>query len=383
MKLIQARLKKENKKTIFLNLDYEEDKKYFDSQKKLVDKLKLEFGGEKAFVFIDEIQRKENAGLFLKGIYDLDLPYKFIVSGSGSLELKEKIHESLAGRKIFFEMFPLSFDEFVNFRTGYAYEKKLSVFLETEKQAALDFLREYMNFGGYPKCVLSEKESEKKLQIDEIYKSYVEKDISYWLKVDKVYAFRDLIKHLSFHAGKIMNYSETASALNISLPTLKNYVYYAEKTFIISEIRPYFKNPLKELVKAPAIYFGDTGLKNYVSGSYGSAADSPGNGFLFQNLVFNVLRQKTAFTPYRINYWRTKDGAEVDFILDKNSELVPVEVKYSRLKESKTPGSLVSFIKRYAPARAYVVNLSLEQKVKINGTEVFFIPFFKFLSEEI
>ena len=56
-------------------------------------------------VFIDEIQRKENAGLFLKGIYDLDLPYKFILSGSGSLELKEKIQESLTGRKRLFELF--------------------------------------------------------------------------------------------------------------------------------------------------------------------------------------------------------------------------------------------------------------------------------------
>ena len=56
------------------------------------------------YVFIDEIQRREDAGLFLKGLYDLNLPYKFIVSGSGSIELKEKIHESLVGRKRVFEL---------------------------------------------------------------------------------------------------------------------------------------------------------------------------------------------------------------------------------------------------------------------------------------
>ncbi len=72
-------------KNIFLSLDFEADKKYFISQEELIRKLELEFGKKKGFVFIDEIQRKENAGLFLKGIFDLDLPYKFIISGSGSL----------------------------------------------------------------------------------------------------------------------------------------------------------------------------------------------------------------------------------------------------------------------------------------------------------
>ena len=70
-----------------------------NSQQSLVNKLRLELGDEFGVAFIDEIQRKENAGLFLKGLFDQGLPYKLVVSGSGSLELKEKIHESLVGRK--------------------------------------------------------------------------------------------------------------------------------------------------------------------------------------------------------------------------------------------------------------------------------------------
>src|SRR3989344_8832417 len=99
-------------KTIFLNLDYEADKAYVETQDTLINKLRLEFGGDFGYVFIDEIQRKKNAGLFLKGIYDLDLPYKLIVSGSGSLELKESIHESLAGRKRIFALPTVDFFEF-------------------------------------------------------------------------------------------------------------------------------------------------------------------------------------------------------------------------------------------------------------------------------
>ena len=80
-------LKMENVKTVFLSLDNETDNYFFESQELLLKKISLETGDE-GIVFIDEIQRKKNAGLFLKGIYDRDLPYKLVVTGSGSMELK-------------------------------------------------------------------------------------------------------------------------------------------------------------------------------------------------------------------------------------------------------------------------------------------------------
>ena len=99
MLLIKEQLDKQGEKTLHLNIDQDDHRKYFNSQTDLVNYLNLYFGTKKGYLFIDEIQRLDNAGLFLKGIYDRNLPYKMIVSGSGSLELKEKIHESLAGRK--------------------------------------------------------------------------------------------------------------------------------------------------------------------------------------------------------------------------------------------------------------------------------------------
>ncbi|MBW2662531.1 MAG: AAA family ATPase, partial [Deltaproteobacteria bacterium] len=98
MEMLQERLVQKGEKTLYLNLDIEWDRPHFESQQALINKVELELGKKKGFVFIDEIQRKENAGLFLKGLYDLKLPYKFIISGSGSLELKKQIHESLIGR---------------------------------------------------------------------------------------------------------------------------------------------------------------------------------------------------------------------------------------------------------------------------------------------
>ena len=125
IKKIISELRGKGNKVVFFNLDFESDARYFESQELLLKKIRLELGDSPGYVFVDEIQRKEDAGRFLKGIYDLDLPYKFVVTGSGSLQLKEKISESLTGRKRLIEMYPVSFEEFVDYKTKYKYSDRL------------------------------------------------------------------------------------------------------------------------------------------------------------------------------------------------------------------------------------------------------------------
>ena len=139
MKQISEELAQQGQKTLFFNLDIPSDYSYFLDQEDLLQKIKLEIGEKGGYVFIDEIQRKENAGLFLKGLYDLDLSYKWIISGSGSLELKEKIQESLAGRKRMFEMYPITFEEFLHYKTDYKHESNLPSFLNKPKVISVSF----------------------------------------------------------------------------------------------------------------------------------------------------------------------------------------------------------------------------------------------------
>jgi len=379
MLLLKEYLEKKGEKTLFLNLDVEADKQYFVSQEALIRKINLEFGKEKGYVFIDEIQRKENAGLFLKGIYDLNLPYKFIVSGSGSLDLKEKIHESLVGRKRVFELYPISFKEFVNFKTNYRYEKRLEKFFEVEKVKTERLLNEYLNFGGYPRVVLEEKLSEKVRIIDEIYRSYLDKDVSYLIKSEKVDVYSSLIKVLAGQIGRLINYSELSSTLGISLQTLKNYLWYVEKTFIIHRLTPYFRNVRKEITKSPVVYFYDLGLRNYALGLFGKVEFSPDIGFLFQNFIFNIIKEKIRFTGASVHFWRTKDKAEVDFIIDFGKEVIPIEAKYKKLKEPTVERSLRSFVEKYHPKEAWVINLALEYEVKVGQTIIKFLPFYRLL----
>jgi hypothetical protein len=369
-------LKESGKKTVFLSLDNDSDKKFFAAQSELIKKIELEIG-KSGFVFIDEIQRLENAGLFLKGVYDRDLPYKFIVSGSGSLELKEKIHESLAGRKRIFEVNPVGFFEFVNFKTDYRYENKLNDFFGIEKKQSMIFLDEYLNFGGYPRVILEARLDEKNKTIGDIFRSCVEKDMLSLLNIDRPEVFSLMVKIVAAQTGQILNYSQLANQVGLSFSPLKKYLWYAQKTFLIKEIRPYFTNKQKEITKSPVIYFYDLGLRNYSIDMMGRLADPQGLSFVFQNFVLNALQKEIKDSAATINFWRTLGGAEVDFVISRGGEVVPVEVKYSDLKSPALGKSLLSFIEKYHPKEARVINLSLETETKIKTTAVRFIPYWK------
>ena len=380
MNLLKEELDRNGEKTLFLSLDFEKDRRFFVSQEALLQKIRLEVGNKQGFIFLDEIQRKEDAGLYLKGLYDMDLPYKFIVSGSGSLELKEKIHESLAGRKRIFELSTLSFQEFVNFKTDYRYEQKLQEFFKVEPERVRSLFDEYLHFGGYPRVVLAQTLEEKQQIISEIYQAYLEKDIFYLLGAQKEEAFTHLVRVLASQIGSLVNISELSNTLGISTKTVKQYLWYLEKTFIVNKVTPYYRNVRKELTKSPVYYFVDFGLRNYASGEFARLTDSSLSlGFLFQNFVFHALREKLLLPSFHLHFWRTKDGAEVDFVTDNAMEAIPLEVKYKDFKKPELDRSFRSFLSKYTPQKAYIVNLTLDEELIIDKTKVAFVPFHKLL----
>ncbi len=368
-------LKIQKNKVLYLNLDNDAHLIYFKSQNSLLQKIQLEIGDD-GFVFIDEIQRLENAGLFLKGLYDRNLNYKFVISGSGSLELKANIVESLLGRKRIFEMMPIDYYEFVNFKTNYKYESKLDLFFEVEKEQNLMFLDEYLNFGGYPRIVTEKYQEEKLKLIDEIFKSYIEKDLVYLLKIERPDVFYTLIKILSVQIGNFINYSKLAGQLNISVSTLKKYLWYAEKTFCIDYVSPFFSNIIKEITKSPVYYFNDIGLRNYAINSMGNLSFNQQYGFVFQNFVYLLLKNHIRWKNWTIHYWRTTDKAEIDFVIDKHDAILPVEVKYGEINKPAISKSFRSFIEKYKPQKAWIVNRNYQHDLKINNTIVSFIPFY-------
>ena len=384
MMLLKDYLKQNNEPVLFLNMDIEKDRFHFQSQNKLKKKIELEIGKNKGFVFIDEIQRKEDAGLFLKGLYDMNLPWKFIVSGSGSIELKEKIHESLAGRKRIFELGTISFEEFVNYKTHGKFENRLNDYFEVESEDTIALLEEYLSFGGYPSVVLEDKISEKRHYIKEIYNSYIEKDIAFLLNVQRVDAYEMLIRLLASQTGQLVNHSELSNTIGISAVTLKNYLVYSEKTFVTKRITPFYTNLRKEITKSPVYYFFDLGLRNYILNMFDTQSINYENfGFVFENFIFSVLLKKIEDKSSKVNYWRTKDKSEVDFIINMRNQLIPFEVKYKEMKKLVIGRSLHNFIARYNPKEAFIVTPKSRHSVKIRNTLVKIIPFWELYSIQI
>jgi len=362
---LKDELEKQGKKVMDLNLDIEGDKQYIASQDTLVGEIKRRLGPKGGYVFLDEIQRKENAGIFLKGLYDMRLPYKFVVTGSSSLELKEKIHESLAGRKLVFELGTLSFKEFAIFRrknnSGNASNREL--------------LNEYMRFGGYPRVVLEPTEEGKRRIMGEIYQSYLEKDLMPLIGANKTEAFIQLTRLMADQIGRLVNFTELSSTLDISSATAKQYLWYLEKTFILRRVAPFFKNTRKELTKTPLFYFLDLGLRNFSATTFGHSLSPATGGFLFQNFVYNILRDMYADSAATVHFWRTKDKAEVDFVVNRGTDTLPIEVKYRALETPEIPRSLQSFIAKYHPAVAYIVHTGKKFEVSMRSTHGIFLPF--------
>ncbi len=364
------------RKALFLNLDLEQDKRHLESQEKLLAKIKLEFGNCEGVVFIDEIQRKKDAGIFLKGLYDMNVPYKFVVSGSGNVEIKEQMSESLMGRKRMFKMTPVTFTEFVNFKTNYIYEERLDDFFNIETERANLLLDEYMNFGGYPKVILAESLKEKQLEISEIYQSYINQDIINWLKVEKIESFEKLAQLSASQIGNMIEYSVLANSVDLSTETARNYLWYLRKTFILKKCKPFYTNKKSEITKSPIFYFYDLGLRNYVINKFGAITDeSQDTGFVFENYVFNILNKIIQHTNTQINFWRTKSQAEVDFVINFGEKQIPIEAKFKTYTKPIVGKSMHSFIEKYKPNTAFIITKDYKDEITIDDTTVRFLPF--------
>lgn len=140
--------------------------------------------------------------------------------------------------------------------------------------------------------------------------------------------------------------------------------------FIISLLRPFFTNKTTELKKNPKIYFIDTGFRNHILNNFNELSLRPDGGEIIENAVFTQLKISQ---PDSLKYWRTLAKAEVDFIIEMGSEIIPIEVKYSYLKAAKVSRGFRNFLLQYRPQRALVLTKDFWGELKIESSLVKFI----------
>lgn len=379
VKQLQEYLIKEKKidpqSIYYFNLDIIKDRELFEDQSEFIEFLKQKSAKKKIYVFVDEAQKAKEAGVFFKGVYDSDLPVKLILTGSSSLEIRSKIHESLTGRKRVFNLLPFSFLEILSYKNtelrGLIVNKR-KIFARDHKELLRIFL-DYSIFGGYPQAALAQDNEEKIEFLKEIFTSYIEKDIIGFLRVENESNFNKLVKLLAAQTGNLINIAELSSLVNTDRYTVDRYLLNLEKTFVAYSLKPFYSNPRQELVKASKIYFYDNGLRNLSLENFKKPfADRQDKGALLENAVFKELLILKHVKNFNLKFWRSKQKAEVDFIIEKGLDVFPVEVK-SNLSSDKLEAGLSGFISRYNPKKAFVVNLGFQGRKKIRGTEVFFI----------
>lgn len=303
-------------------------------------------------VLIDEIQRLENPGLFLKSVYDLGLNIKIVVTGSSSLEIRSRVRESLAGRSIRFHLWPLDPAEC--------------------RHAALDGLERYLRWGGFPAVQLERDEVRRQVILANLLSSYLDRDIVDFLRVENFQGFRSFLQLLAGQVGQLVNLNELANTLALSRDTLARYLSYLEGTFMVRVLRPFVTNRRSELTKMPKVYFSDCGLRNLLTGRLAAGLSPSDLGSLFENVIEIMLRLDPR--TENLAFWRTRGGAEVDFVWQAHGYLYAVEVKATPLSRPAVPRSLRSFVTTYHPRRAAVVAPGAEGEVMVGDTPVLFLP---------
>ena len=342
---------------------------------------------KRIYFLIDEFQYLEDGGQKLKFLYDTYENIKFIITGSSSLEITEHTAKYLVGRVFSFYLYQFSFSEYLqtkpkNIQNVYAEaSKEIGDFLNKAKMFSIKqdifakdftrYLEDFVIFGGYPEVIKSHSLETKKIILKNIYDTYITKDIVGLLRIKDLSGFRTVVRLLANQTGNLLNLHAIANDSGNYFRQLKQYISVLEETYIIRNLRPYFKNRTTELKKNPKVYFIDIGLRNWIVNNFNDFEIRTDAGSLIENAVFSSLYQRK---EEEIRYWRTLGQAEVDFVLRQDDEIIPLEVKYSHLRLPEVNRSLRSFLKGYKPKRALVLTKGFWGRTKIEDTQIAFVP---------
>lgn len=358
---IENYLKDKGETTYYMDL---EDERFLDELNKGAEALnrmvKEKFDiksfsiNKKLFVFIDEIQYLKNPSSFLKLIADHYQFIKLIISGSSSFEIRKKFKNSLVGRTINFEIFPLSFHEFLLFN-NYQLIKEKNITSDIIINELKELYMEFVLYGGYPQIVLIKNIEKKEKFLEQIINTYVRKDIRDLASIRDLDKFNKLLRILATQSGQLLNITELANTADLSRLTIEKYLFLLENTYIIKLLKPFSRNARSELFKTPKIYFYDTGLCHLL---WLRALPREIIGHSFETSIFTEFIKK--YGSENIFYWRTQDKKEIDFILTLKNKLLPIEAKLNFRQFNKT--AINYFINKYKINKYKIAGLIGDKK---------------------
>jgi predicted AAA+ superfamily ATPase len=276
--------------------------------------------GKKLFVLIDEIQYLAEPSSFLKLIADHHRYLKLFVSGSSSFEMKSKFKNSLVGRTVNFEIYPLSFQEMLTFK-GITFIPEVPLNEIKIHQLQAQYL-EFTLFGGYPKIVLTSELDRKEKYLQQIIDTYIRKDIRDLAEIKDVSRFNRLLEVLASQSGNLINITELSNTCDLARQTIDRYLFLLEQTYILRLVRPFSRNLRAEVTKTPKVFFYDTGLMQML---WMKRLQNQLLASVFETSLFGELVKQKRVDD--VTYWRTSENREIDFVLKRPEGPLPVEAK--------------------------------------------------------
>jgi len=363
-----------DKDTLFLNGQNPEIIERFAKYSTIENYLKINLNKQlNGYLLIDEFQFITGISTILKLLTDNNSNLKIVATGSSSLDMAQKVEESLAGRVRIINVYSLSFPELIKFYDEQLYKIYMQYDQFTKAavvEKEIEILEQtFLTFGGLPRVALTNDPKEKIELLNDIYQTYLLHDVKTYVKNEDSVGFNKMLRLLSAQTSNLLNVNQLSNSSGLSYKKTVEYLYLLEQMFIIKLIEPYHVNKTKTIKKMKKVYFYDLGIRNVIYNSFNDINIRVDNGALFENYVFLELL-KYAHPASSIYFYRTRDGAEIDFVVDDMIEKITLEAKYKHFDKPITFKHLNNFNQSENILKSYLVNRNLNRN--INKTH--FIP---------
>ncbi len=270
---------------------------------------------QRAYLFLDEIQFFPRIDLLLKLIHDHFPATKVVATSSSSLLLLQGLTDSLAGRKFFVELLPITLAEYVGLDIGDFFEFPEMI---TQQGRLNEIVRSFAIYGSYPEVLNRPDQAGKEAKLRDILDSALYKDIFLIENLKAPQVLLKLVNLLAHQIGNLVNLNELASQLGVSRNTVDQYIGILEKYFLMFRLPPFERNLRSEINSKQKIYFWDLGVRNAVINRFMPFETRDDRGALFENLIVSSILKRNLYAhrPFNTYFWRTYQGYEIDLVLE-------------------------------------------------------------------
>jgi predicted AAA+ superfamily ATPase len=313
-------------------------------------------------VLVDEAQTVPAVFDAVQFLYDKDKTrWRFVICGSSARKLRATGANLLPGRAILYRLYPLMLPERPSVGPDQPSAVKPLIPLAEEAALRSTFppadIEERLAYGELPGIVLLSEE-DRKLMLRSFASVHLEEEIRREALVKDWGAFVNFLRLAARESGQMINFAAVSREVGLSQPTVKSYYQLLEDMFIGFQVPAFSKSPRKNLLSTPRFFFFDLGIRHAASGvtpEVNLVRADPGKYFE-QWVGLEIWKRLQYMGEGQLHYFRTKDGAEVDFIVEVKGDLIPLEVKWTRTPASRDVTHLAYFLRENPKAKkGYVI----------------------------